>query len=134
MPEVTIKIGDRPFTVSCPDGEEGQLEAARAILNAEAQILVAHAGRMPEPQMLLMSGLMLADRTITLENRVKVAEAEVERVKQTLKDIPPEIKTVTKEVKVPTIPSALFESLAELSARAEAAADSLEEKVAKPVV
>lgn len=84
--------------------------------------------------MLLMSGLMLADRTITLENRVKVAEAEVERVKQTLKDIPPEIKTVTKEVKVPTIPSALFESLAELSARAEAAADSLEEKVAKPVV
>ena len=134
MPEVTIKIGERPFTVFCPDGEESQLEAARAILNAEAQVLVAHAGRMPEPQMLLMSGLMLADRAITLENRVKVAEAEVERVKQNLKDIPQEIRTVTKEVEVPIIPSALLESLAELSARAEAAADSLEEKTAYPIV
>jgi cell division protein ZapA len=84
--------------------------------------------------MLLMSGLMLADRAITLENRVKVAEAEVERVKQTLKDIPREIRTVTKEVEVPTIPSSLLDSLAELSARAESAADNLEEKVAKPAV
>jgi septation ring formation regulator EzrA len=65
---------------------------------------------------------------------VKVAEAEVERVKQTLKDIPREIRTVTKEVEVPTIPSSLLDSLAELSARAEAAADNLEEKVAKPAV
>ena len=84
--------------------------------------------------MLLMSGLMLADRAITLENRAKVAEAEVERVKQTLKDIPGEIKAVTKEVEVPTIPSSLLDSLAELSARAEAAADNLEEKAAKPAV
>ena len=57
MPEVTIKIAERPFKVACPDGEESQLEAARAILNAEAQVLVAHVGRMPEAQMLLMSGL-----------------------------------------------------------------------------
>jgi len=33
MPEVTIKIGDRPFKVACPAGEENQLEAASAKLN-----------------------------------------------------------------------------------------------------
>lgn len=133
MPEVTIKIGERPFKVACPDGEESQLEAARAILNAEAQVLVAHAGRMPEAQMLLMSGLMLADRAIALEEKVKAVEAEIELMRQILKDTPPEIKTLTKEVEVAVIPAELLESLAELSARAEAAADNLEEKAAQPV-
>lgn len=133
MPEVTIKIGERPFKVACPDGEESQLEAARAILNAEAQVLVAHAGRMPEAQMLLMSGLMLADRAIALEEKVKAVEAEIELMRQILKDTPPGIKTLTKEVEVAVIPAELLESLAELSARAEAAADNLEEKAAQTV-
>jgi cell division protein ZapA len=133
MPEVTIKIGERPFKVACPDGEESQLEAARAILNAEAQVLVAHAGRMPEAQMLLMSGLMLADRAIALEEKVKAVEAEIELMRQILEDTPPEIKTLTKEVEVAVIPAELLESLAELSARAESAADNLEEKAAQPV-
>ena len=133
MPEVIIKIGERPFTVACPDGEESQLEAARAILNAEAQVLVAHAGRMPEAQMLLMSGLMLADRAIALEEKVKAVEAEIELMRQILKDTPPGIKTLTKEVEVTVIPAELLESLAELSARAESAADNLEEKAAQPV-
>ena len=133
MPEVTIKIGERPFKVACPDGEESQLEAARAILNAEAQVLVAHAGRMPEAQMLLMSGLMLADRAIALEEKVKAVEAEIELMRQILKDTPTGIKTLTKEVEVTVIPAELLESLAELSARAESAADNLEEKAAQPV-
>ena len=133
MPEVTIKIGERPFKVACTDGEESQLEAARAILNAEAQVLVAHAGRMPEAQMLLMSGLMLADRAIALEEKVKAVEAEIELMRQILKDTPPGIKTLTKEVEVTVIPAELLESLAELSARAESAADNLEEKAAQTV-
>ena len=37
-------------------------------------------------------------------------------------------RPVTKEVEVAVVPPALLESLAELSARAEAAADELEEK------
>ena len=39
MPEITIKIGQRPYTVNCPAGEELQLEKARAALDAEASTL-----------------------------------------------------------------------------------------------
>ena len=67
MPEVTIKIGQRPYTVNCPEGEEPQLQKARDALDAEASTLLAQAGRVPEVQMLLMSGLMLADRTLALQ-------------------------------------------------------------------
>ena len=132
MPEVTIKIGDRPFKVACPAGEESQLEAASAKLNAEAKVLIAHSGRVPESQMLLMSGLMLADRAIALEEKVKAAEIEMSSLRQSNKNITPEIKTVIKEVKVTSVPEELLESLAELSARAEAAADDLEQKIAQP--
>ena len=132
MPEVTIKIGDRPFKVACPAGEENQLEAASAKLNVEAKVLIAHSGRVPESQMLLMSGLMLADRAIALEEKVKAAEVKMSSLRQSNKNITPEIKTVIKEVKVTAVPKELLESLAELSARAEAAADDLEQKIAQP--
>jgi cell division protein ZapA len=132
MPEVTIKIGDRPFKVACPAGEENQLEAASAKLNVEAKVLIAHSGRVPESQMLLMSGLMLADRAIALEEKLKAAEVEMSSLRQSNKNITPEIKTVIKEVKVTAVPEELLESLAELSARAEAAADDLEQKIAQP--
>jgi len=131
MPEVTIKNGQRPYTVNCPAGEEPQLQKAREALDAEASSLLAQVGRVPEAQMLLMSGLMLADRTLALEEKLKAAEAALAQAKTAAHDIPPEIKTVVAEVEVPVVPPALLESLAELAARAEAAADDLEERIAQ---
>ena len=134
MPEVTIKIGDRPFIVACPVGEESQLEAASNKLNAEATVLLDHSGRMPESQMLLMAGLMLADRALGLEEKVKIAEAAVKNLRQNNKNISPEIKTIIEKVKVTDIPEKLLESLTDLSMRAETAADNLEQKLAQPVL
>ena len=131
MPEVTIKIGQRPYTVNCPEGEEPQLQKARDALDTEASTLLAQAGRVPEAQMLLMSGLMLADRTLALQEQLKATEAALEQVQQASQEISQEIKTVIKEVEVPVIPPTLLESLAELSARAEAAADDLEERISQ---
>ena len=132
MPELTIKIGGRPFTVACPAGEESQLEAASNKLNAEATVLLDHSGRMPESQMLLMAGLMLADRALGLEGKVKIAEGEVENLRQSNKNIYPEIKTIIEKVKVESIPEELLKSLSNLSTRAETAADNLEQKLAQP--
>ena len=131
MPEVTIKIGQRPYTVNCPAGEEPQLQKAREALDAEASSLLAQVGRVPEAQMLLMSGLMLADRTLALQDQLRQAQEALEQAQRSAHEIAPEIKTVIKEVEVSVVPPALLESLAELSARAEAAADDLEERLAQ---
>jgi len=131
MPEVTIKIGQRPYTVNCPAGEEPQLQKAREALDAEASSLLAQVGRVPEAQMLLMSGLMLADRTLALQDQLRQAQEALEQAQRSAHEIAPEIITVIKEVEVPVVPPALLESLAELSARAEAAADDLEERLAQ---
>ena len=131
MPEVTIKTGQRPYTVNCPEGEEPQLQKARDALDAEASTLLAQSGRVPEAQVLLMSGLMLADRTLALQEQLKATEAALEQAQQDSQEVSQEIKTVVREVEVPVVPPALLESLAELSARAEAAADDLEERIAQ---
>ena len=71
MPETEIKIGGRSFTVSCQDGEEHFLHSAAKLLDAEATVLTSQIGRMPEPRMLLMAGLMLADKTAGLEEKLQ---------------------------------------------------------------
>lgn len=119
MPELEVNIGGRPFQVSCQPGEEHFLRSAAAMLDAEAAPLVAQLGRLPEAKMLLMAGLMLADKTAAVEDelrslRARVAELEARPV-------------ATRDVAV--IPPQVAETLAEIAARAEAMAARVEEQV-----
>lgn len=130
MPEVTIHIGGRGFEVSCQLGEESYLHSAAKMLDDEAQVLSDQIGRMPEARMLLMAGLMLADKTAAVEDRIKEVEAELaERVAEleALKNTPaPE----PERIEVPVVPPQVPEALAELAARAESLAQQIEEKTA----
>lgn len=130
MPEVTIHIGGRGFDVSCQDGEETFLQAAAKMLDDEAQVLSDQIGRMPESRMLLMAGLMLADKTAATDDKVTALEAklaEVEAELQTLRNAPaPE----PERVEVAVVPPSVTDTLAELAARAEALASVVEEKSA----
>ena len=83
MPEVTVAIGGRDFAVACQEGEEHYLHTAAKMLDDEAQVLMDQVGRMPEARMLLMAGLMLADKTASVEDaivaiRAQLAEREAE--------------------------------------------------------
>ena len=84
MPQVEIAIGGRSFEVSCQPGEEAFLRTAAELLDAEATALSSQIGRMPEARMLLMAGLMLADKTAGLEDRLRDAEARVEELEDQL--------------------------------------------------
>lgn len=74
MPEVKVSIGSREFDVSCQEGEERYLRAAAQYLDNEATALIGQIGRLPESRMLLMAGLMLADKTAGLEDQLRAAE------------------------------------------------------------
>lgn len=130
--EVTIAIGERQFEVACQEGEEQFLQAAAKMLDDEAQVLVSSIGRMPESRMLLMSGLMLADKTISLEDRLKQAQDTIAGLSEeieSLKSQPaPEPETVEVQVEVPVIPDSVTENLAALTARAEALAEIIAQK------
>lgn len=71
MADIKIAIGGREFEVACRDGEEHFLQSAAGMLDNEASALNDALGRMPETRMLLMAGLMLADKTASLEDKLK---------------------------------------------------------------
>lgn len=130
MPKVTIQIGGRGFDVSCQDGEETYLLAAAKMLDDEAQVLSDQIGRMPEARMLLMAGLMLADKTAAVEDRNRELEASLAEREAELSRLRAAPAPEPDRIEVPVVPAAVTDTLAELAARAEALAAAIEEKAA----
>jgi cell division protein ZapA len=128
MPEVTISIGGREFEVACQAGEEHYLKSAATFLDAEASVLNSQIGRMPEGRMLLMSGLMLADKTAGLEEQMRTLEQKLSAQQTLIDELRNRPAPTPKTVEVAVIPSGLSDSLAEMAARAEALAAAVEEK------
>ena len=126
MPEVEVEIGGRTFEVACQDGEEHYLKAAARMLNEEASVLTAQIGRIPEPRMLLMAGLMLADKTAGIQDKLRALEdkmAEKEAELDQLRNAPaPE----PQQIEVPVVPQTVSDAMAEIAARAESLADQLD--------
>ena len=85
MPEVQVTIGGREFTVACQAGEEPFLQTAAKMLDTEAAVILGQIGRMPPDRMLLMAGLMLADKTAALEDEVQELRDKLEAREKSLR-------------------------------------------------
>ena len=128
MPEVEISIGGRQFEVACAAGEEHYLIAAAKMLDQEASALTEQIGRLPEARMLLMAGLMLADRTAGLEDKLREAGTEIARLSDDADKMRSAPKPPPERVEVPVVPTSSIEALEALAGRAEALADTVESK------
>ncbi|QMU57197.1 MAG: cell division protein ZapA [Boseongicola sp.] len=130
MPEVQISIGGRPFAVACQEGEEHFLQSAAQLLDNEASTLMEQIGRLPEARMLLMAGLMLADKTAGSDDQLKALEDKVAQQQAWIEEMQSRPVPEPTRVEVAVIPDEVTQTLAELAARAEALAEAAEEKKA----
>ncbi|MEO3414856.1 cell division protein ZapA [Roseovarius sp. CAU 1744] len=130
MPEVTIEIGGRNFDVACQEGEEHYLHAAAKMLDEEASVLAAQIGRIPEARMLLMAGLMLADKTAGIQDKLREAEDRMAEKEAELEQFRSAPRPEAERVEVPVVPNHVTDTLAEIAARAEALAETVDGKVA----
>ena len=78
--------------------------------------------------MLLMSGLMLADKTAGMEEQLRAAEAKMAAMEGELEALRNAPAPAPEKIEVPVIPEIVTDSFAELAARAEALAAEVEEK------
>ena len=121
MPEMQIEVGGKPFTVACEDGQEAYLRAAAEMLDREAQALVATGAKLSTDRMLLMAGLMLADRAASSDEELRAMDRRLAQQSQQLDamqaaaDAPPKEVEVVREV----VPDAAVARLEALVARAE---------------
>lgn len=127
MPEVTISIGGRQFEVACQEGEESYLHAAAKMLDDEAQVLSDQVGRMPEARMLLMAGLLLADKTASVEDKIAEVRAELSEREAELEGLR-NVVIEPERIEVAVIPPSVTDGMAEIAARAETLAQEIEDK------
>ncbi len=143
MADVKIKIGGREFEVACREGEEHFLHSAAGMLDNEAGALNEALGRMPETRMLLMAGLMLADKTASLEDQLKASgkggavdtgaskrakktEAQLSAAQAELAEIKAELAEVQAEAnKTSEQRDAAIETIKDMVSRVEGAAETL---------
>jgi len=130
MPDLQITIGERTFEVACQKGEEHFLKSAAALLNNEASALTEQIGRLPESRMLLMAGLMLADKTASVEDSIAEMQSKLDERDAEIEGLKNTPAAEPTRVEVPVVPQEVTDTLAELAARAEALASEIEEKAA----
>ncbi|MEO0358636.1 MAG: cell division protein ZapA [Pseudomonadota bacterium] len=130
MPELTVRVGGKSYLVACQPGEEPFLESAAGYLDAEAQILIKQIKQLPENRMLLMAGLMLADKTAAMEDKSHSGGAEVSSLKARIAELEGDLATLrAQDAAAPSaqhMPQDMLDQMAELAAQAEAAAETLE--------
>lgn len=79
--------------------------------------------------MLLMAGLLLADKTASVEDRIAEVEAKLAEREAEIAGLQNMGAPEPERIEVPVVPAAVTETLAELAARAEALAAEVAEKV-----
>ncbi|QNN66041.1 cell division protein ZapA [Sphingomonas rhizophila] len=64
MAEVELTIAGRPYRVACRAGEEENLRAAGALVDAKSREAIAGLGTLSESRQLLFASLLLADQIV----------------------------------------------------------------------
>ncbi len=126
MPQVTINVGGRDFKINCGEGEEEGLQTAAKRLDSEIKLLSDGNTNPLGSSVVLMAGLVLADR---LQQEEKARE--VERSTRTEREL--EIKRLkAAAAHKPAAKERVLllenfnETLAEIAARTESLAASIE--------
>jgi cell division protein ZapA len=64
MAHVIVQVNGRPYTMQCPEGEEAHLRELAELLDGEVQRVKSSVGNVGDIRMLVMAGLMVADRLV----------------------------------------------------------------------
>ncbi|MBL8894947.1 MAG: cell division protein ZapA [Rhizobiales bacterium] len=82
MSQVIVQVNDRPYTMQCPDGEEEHLRDLARLLDAEVQRIKRSVGSVGDIRILVMSGLMVADRLSEAIKRVEELEEQMRSLRE----------------------------------------------------
>jgi cell division protein ZapA len=82
MGQVVVTVHDRPYTMQCPDGEEGHLKELARLLDAEVQQIKRSVGSVGDIRLLVMSGLMVADRLSEAIRKIEELEEQLKNLRE----------------------------------------------------
>jgi cell division protein ZapA len=77
MAHVIVQVNGRPYTMQCPEGEEAHLKELAELLDSEVTRVKQSVGNVGDIRMLVMAGLMVADRLSEAIRRIESLEEQV---------------------------------------------------------
>jgi cell division protein ZapA len=81
MSNVIVNIAGRPYTMQCPDGEEEHLKELAKLLDGEVSRIRQNVGAIGDIRLLVMAGLMVADRLSEATRKLAAAEEQAQALK-----------------------------------------------------
>jgi cell division protein ZapA len=94
MAQVVVQVNDRPYTMQCPDGEEEHLKELARLLDAEVTRIRQSVGTVGDIRLLVMSGLMVADRLSEAIRKIEDLEDQVHGLREARAAAQAELKSV----------------------------------------
>lgn len=82
MAHVIVQVNGRPYTMQCPDGEEAHLKELAALLDSEVLRVKQSVGSVGDIRILVMAGLMVADRLSEATARIEALEEQVSGLRE----------------------------------------------------
>jgi len=82
MAQVIVTVNDRPYTMQCPDGEEEHLRELAAVLDGEVARIRQSVGAIGDIRLLVMAGLMVADRLSEASRKAEALEEQMKGLRE----------------------------------------------------
>lgn len=77
MAHVVVQVNGRGYTMQCNDGEEPHLAELADLLNAEIERIKQAVGQVGDIRLLLMAGLVVADKLSEALKRVEELDEQI---------------------------------------------------------
>ena len=82
MAHVIVQVNGRPYTMQCPEGEEDHLRELAELLDSEVKRVKSSVGNVGDIRMLVMAGLMVADRLSEAIQKIQNLEEQVNGLRE----------------------------------------------------
>jgi cell division protein ZapA len=82
MSQVVVQVNVRPYVMQCPDGEEEHLRELAKLLDAEVLRIKSNVGAVGDIRLLVMAGLMVADRLSESVKRIEDLEDQLKGARE----------------------------------------------------
>jgi cell division protein ZapA len=87
MGQVVVEVNGRPYTMNCSDGEEEHLMELAQLLDSEVTTIKGGVGQVGDIRLLLMAGLVVADRLSEALRKIEGLQDEVAGLRDVRKGI-----------------------------------------------
>lgn len=97
MAHVIVQVNGRPYTMQCPEGEEEHLRELAGLLDSEVARVKQSVGNVGDIRLLVMSGLMVADRLSEAIRRIEALEEQITGLREARNQAVADTKTLEDE-------------------------------------